>query len=163
MEETFLLFFVERLRIMDCVVLCFDHSGAPFPKLRCRTSVACNLPPTHGLHFGLLQTSYGHALGTLTAEPEVFQRFAAVPRGHGKDINLSITQVAEFTPAVRIGTLADHHALSRPSYACTTELRRFVVAGIGNHMARDGDDNAGDCTPLQLDHRDLEAWPAFLS
>src|SRR5882762_4939295 len=41
MEETFLLFFVERLRIMDCVVLCFDHSGAPFPKLRCRTSVAC--------------------------------------------------------------------------------------------------------------------------
>src|SRR5258708_38995425 len=27
-------------------------------------------------------------------------------------------------------------------YACTTELRRFVVAGVGNHMARDGDDNA---------------------
>src|ERR1700730_17189840 len=46
MEETFLLFFVERLRIMDCVVLCFDHSGARFPKLRCRTSVVTCLRRT---------------------------------------------------------------------------------------------------------------------
>jgi len=80
-------------------------------KATLRTSEACNFPPPRGLHFGLVQTNQGHALGTPAAEPEVFQRFAAVPRGHGKGINLSVTQVAEFTQAFRIGTLADHQAL----------------------------------------------------
>src|SRR3984893_2246954 len=113
MEETFLLFFVERLRIMDCVVLCFDHSGARFPKLRCRTSVVTCLRRTV-----FTSDCFRQVRVMLLEHSPKSQKCSSdllpFPEDVAKGINLSVTQVAEFTPAVRKGTLADHQALSRP-------------------------------------------------
>jgi hypothetical protein len=76
----------------------------------------CALP--RGLHFGLVHTNQGHVLGTLTAEPEVFQPLATCLRRQNELTNLALAQVAEFPPTVRIGAVADHHIPCAPfSYA----------------------------------------------
>jgi hypothetical protein len=68
---------------------------------------ACAL--ARGLHFGLIHKNQGHVGGTLTAEPEMLQLRATRFRRQNKLINLAIAQVVEFSPAVRISTVADHH------------------------------------------------------
>src|ERR1700688_1971613 len=82
------------------------------PRLSNRSHVgkrACAL--ARGLYFGLVHTNQGHVLGTLTAEPEVLQPLATCLRRQNELINLAIAQVVEFSSAVRISTVADHHIL----------------------------------------------------
>jgi hypothetical protein len=67
-----------------------------------------------GLHVRLVHTRQDHGPGTITAKPEVFQPLATHLCKQNELINLAITQVVEFPPAVRIGALADHH--TRPWY-----------------------------------------------
>ena len=62
----------------------------------------------HDFHLRLAHTNQDHALGTLTAQPEVFQPLATCLPRQNELINLAITQVVEFPPAVGIGSLADH-------------------------------------------------------
>ena len=70
------------------------------------------------LYFGLVHTNQFHVLGTLTAEPEVFQPLAACLRRQNELINLALAQVVEFSPTVRIGAVADHDIPCSPfSYA----------------------------------------------
>jgi hypothetical protein len=71
--------------------------------------VCAILYQTLGLHFTLVHASQDHGLGTITALPEVFQPLAGCLCAQNELINLAITQVVEFPPAVRIGTLADHY------------------------------------------------------
>jgi len=64
-----------------------------------------------GLHVRLVHASQDHVLGTLTAQPEVFQPLATCLRRQNELIDLAITQVVEFPPAVGIGALANHRVL----------------------------------------------------
>jgi hypothetical protein len=61
----------------------------------------------HGFHLRLVHTNQDHGLGTF-AQPEVFQPLAPCLRRQNELINLAITQVVEFPPAVGVGALADH-------------------------------------------------------
>ena len=63
----------------------------------------------HGFHLRQVHTNQDHRLGTLTAEPEMFQPLATCLRRENELINLAIPQVVEFPPAVGIGATTDHH------------------------------------------------------
>jgi len=134
MEETFCCF-CRASENYGLRVLCFDHSGAPFQSYAAEPLWLVTASDPRSSLRDCFRKLGSCSWNTHRRCQKYSQRFAAVPRGHGKGNKLSVTQVAEFTPCRPDGTLADHHALSRPSYACTTEYVGFVVAGIGNHMA----------------------------
>ena len=71
---------------------------------------------TLGLHFRLVHASQDHGLGTITAQPEVFRLLAACLCKQNELIDLATRQVAEFSPAVWVGALADHHTRALGSF-----------------------------------------------
>jgi hypothetical protein len=88
----------------------------------------------HRFHLRLVHTNQDHGLGTLTAQPEMFQPLAACLRRQNELINLAITQVVEFPPAGGIGALADH---SVPGSVLATQVDSPPLRDLfGNAMSR---------------------------
>ena len=79
----------------------------------------------------MIHTSKNHALGALTAQPEVFEPIVHRPRGQLEGIDLSIAKVAKFTLAVRIRALTDHRFAV---LLIATHEHLFFGSGPGNRV-----------------------------